>query len=118
MSDTSLFGRTILIVDDDPFWAQVAARIFQTADFTTHIAANCTAAINYLQTTMPDCVLLDFYMPGQNGGMVADYIRNDEKLKKTPLIIVSADETLAKAAHYACKVDSFVVKSNDTRKKR
>ena len=55
--------------------------------------------------------LLDVNMPKVNGLLVLEMLREDEKYKKIPIIMISARrdvQTITKAAQLGC--DSFVIK--------
>ncbi len=47
-------------------------------------------AIHGLQISVPDLILLDISLPGMDGVEVLSQLRNDERLKKIPVIALTA----------------------------
>ncbi|MCI5124890.1 MAG: response regulator, partial [Candidatus Electrothrix sp. AR5] len=57
----------VLIVDDNPHNLQVIANIIKENDLKVAIAQNGRQALDFLQTKLPDLVLMDIMMPGMDG---------------------------------------------------
>ena len=92
MSDF-LFGDkrpVILTVDDDEMNLLLMKRIFaKDADI---ICMNSgSKALAWLEEHDPDIVLLDYRMPAPNGFDVLQKMKEDERLSKIPVIIVTGD---------------------------
>jgi two-component system KDP operon response regulator KdpE len=101
---------TILIVDDDKLFRTSLAKLFTAAGYAALTAANCAEGLALAESANPACMLLDFHMPDGDGGMVCSAVRASAILRKTPVIIVSADpaeEINAYAVHHA---DGFILK--------
>ena len=47
-------------------------------------------ATNKLQDQIPDLMLLDIEMPRMDGFELATYMRNDERLKNIPIIMITS----------------------------
>ncbi len=62
-----LEGRRILVVDDDPTVAEVAAAYLSAAGFVVDVAADGVEALGRLETLAPDLVVLDVMLPGMDG---------------------------------------------------
>ena len=62
-----LEGRRILVVDDDPTVAEVAAAYLSAAGFVVDVAADGVEALERLETLAPDLVVLDVMLPGMDG---------------------------------------------------
>jgi CheY-like chemotaxis protein len=54
--------------------------------------ANGLEALQALRDGLFDCVLLDVLMPEMDGYQVLEHIRSDPKLRRTPVIMISALE--------------------------
>src|ERR1700719_1695322 len=81
--------KTILVVDDSPDVRHVV-RTFLERDATFKVcgeAGDGPEAIKKAELLTPDCVLLDFLMPGMNGIDVANALRR--LLPKTKIAIFS-----------------------------
>ena len=70
---------TVLLVDDDPDLATVAATFLERADerFAVETAASARAGRERLTETAVDCVVSDYEMPGQNGIAFLRAVRED-----------------------------------------
>jgi DNA-binding response OmpR family regulator len=103
--------KKVLIVDDEESITAVLQRYVTNAgyDFTT--ASNGQEALDKIQEDVPDLVLLDLIMPGINGFETCRRIRANEKIKKLPVIIVTALHSQADSADaQACGANAFLVK--------
>lgn len=48
-------------------------------------------AVEFLQTTLPDLILLDIHMKGMNGYEVMEWMKKNPDTAKIPVIILTAD---------------------------
>ena len=81
---------TILIVDDNPENLQVLGNSLQNKNYNVEFASDGTAALEWLENTAFDLVLLDVMMPGMNGFEVCSKMRTNKKLKDLPVIFLTA----------------------------
>lgn len=102
--------RTLLAVDDDKLWLATLNKWFTKAGYNVHAAATCAEAIRMADTLLPDCVLLDYSLGDGTGAEVCAFIRNSEKLRKTPIIVVSGCEEEELASHNQYQADAFILK--------
>jgi len=102
--------KKILVVDDDKLWRGNLTRFFSGAGYTVLSAPACAGAMEALCAERPDCVLLDFHLSDGDGGEFCLRLRGDACLKKTPVIIVSADPAEELNAYSAYKADGFILK--------
>lgn len=82
--------RHILIVDDDPDMRDLLADILVNAGYSANCAGDGAEALEALDSTPTDAVLLDLHMPGMNGQEFLVRRAADPKLAKIPVIITSA----------------------------
>ena len=80
----------ILIVDDMSTHLLLLQTILEEDGYKTIMLDDSTQVINTMHNDKVDIVLLDIMMPGMDGFKVLEEIRKDEKLKKIPVIIISA----------------------------
>ncbi len=85
---------TVLVTDDNPNSRDVMVRILQREGHTVVEASCGREAIEILAQQEFDLVLLDFLMPEMNGYQVLQAIKAEERLRHTPVIIVSALDTI------------------------
>ncbi len=69
-------GRRILLVDDNPDFAEIVARILENQGFQTTIVPNGNAALEKVSTEPPALVLLDLKLPDITGEEVLRKIKS------------------------------------------
>jgi len=82
---------TILVVDDDPDFVEVARTILKSADYDVLTAANGSQALQVMREQKPDLLLLDIMMSYVLDGLdVTREMAADPGLKDIPVLIVSS----------------------------
>lgn len=102
--------RSVLIVDDDRAWLRVISAFFRTCGYDVLTALTCAEGLSVAGKYRPGCVLLDFHLPDAEAGHFCSRIRGDHQLKKTPIIIVSADGEQESCSYLEHQADGFVLK--------
>lgn len=82
-------ARTVLVVDDDPDAREYLSTVLQDNGFIATTANDGVEAIASLERQLPDLVALDISMPEKSGVAVYRRLREDERLKDVPVIIVT-----------------------------
>ncbi len=82
--------KAILIVEDDGKLSKMLSFLFAAKGFDAHIATSGKEAFETLKGWVPNIILLDLMMPEMNGFEVCEKLKNDDKLKDIPVIILSA----------------------------
>jgi signal transduction histidine kinase/AraC-like DNA-binding protein/ABC-type sugar transport system substrate-binding protein len=84
-------GRTFLVVDDDPNTLEMHVRIVQAQAVTNRVlqARNGRDALQILNHTPVDLVLLDLMMPEMDGFEVLETMREQETTRDIPVIILT-----------------------------
>ena len=80
----------ILIVDDTEANIKLLSHVLRDAGFSPIVAFNGTDALELIKARRPDLVLLDIMMPDMTGYEVCKIVNEDEELKSTPIIFLSA----------------------------
>ena len=88
----SLTQFTILCVDDDKVTLRVIERLLANQGYTTLTAESGEQALQVVQTTKPDLILLDVMMPGMDGYEVCAKLQQDKDLSYIPVIFSTARE--------------------------
>ncbi len=83
-------SQEILIVEDSPTQAVRLEFILQEHGFRVSKASNGKAALEYLQTNRPILVVSDVVMPEMDGYELCAKIKQDDKLKDIPVILLTA----------------------------
>lgn len=90
----------ILVVDDDPNIALlVHMTLAKKPDYKVTIANSGQEALDIIAGNVPDLVLLDIMMPDMDGFEVCRKIKQGEKTKFLPVIMVSAKSELRDKLH-------------------
>ena len=103
---------TILCIEDEPEMIELIKLILGQQNYRVIGALGGEEGLRLAEETRPDLVLLDLMMPGLDGWAVYQRMRSSEKLRETPVIIVTAkaqsiDKVLG--LHIA-KVDDYISK--------
>ena len=81
---------TVLIVDDNSNNVKIIALALQPLNFKLVIATNGKTAIEMVDKTRPDLVLLDVMMPGMDGYETCSIIKSKEENSNLPVIFLTA----------------------------
>lgn len=81
---------TVMVVDDSITIRKVTERMLNRYGINVILAKDGVDATNLLQESIPDLMLLDIEMPRMDGFEVASYVRNDERLKNLPIIMITS----------------------------
>ena len=87
-------GPFVFIVEDDPKLREII-RITLEADFELETYADGNSALERLKNIAPQIVVLDLNLPGLSGREILTYIRTEERLAKTRVILTTADNRQA-----------------------
>jgi len=82
--------KKILIVDDEPNIVMALEYTFKKNNFEVFIARDGQEALDITKTHFPDLIILDIMMPMVDGYATLEQIRNDNNLKHTKVIFLSA----------------------------
>ena len=107
--------RTILYAEDDLVVLTVYKKRLEAAGFHVIPSRDGLEAIKNLSMFVPDLVLLDLMMPKFNGEEVLQFIRNNPRFVKVPVIILSTNSIRDLAQeHILEKADQRLIKSRCT----
>jgi adenylate cyclase len=87
--DREHMAASILVVDDNDSTRDLLAHQLQRQNFMVIEAASGERCLEIMRSVEPDLVLLDLVMPDMNGYEVLQVIRNDEALRRIPVVVVS-----------------------------
>lgn len=83
---------TILCIDDEVLGLEIRKVVLEREGYVVHTASDGPTGIRIFRQQAIDAVVLDFAMPGMNGGAVATALR--EIRPKIPILLLSAYLTL------------------------
>lgn len=82
--------KKIVIVDDEPNIVMTLEYAFKKQGFEVYIARDGSEAIDILETTIPDIVLLDIMMPKVDGYQTLKWIKSNKLLNETKVVFLTA----------------------------
>jgi CheY-like chemotaxis protein len=83
--------KSILVIEDDDGIREILGEVLN--EETTHqvyLAQDGEAALNMLQTAVPDLLLVDYRLPDTNGLELIGRIRKIKRYEETPMVLMSA----------------------------
>lgn len=81
---------TVMVVDDSITVRKVTQRLLKRYNYNVITAKDGVDAIAQLHETIPDVMLLDVEMPRMDGYELATHMRDDEKFKNIPIIMITS----------------------------
>ncbi len=84
----------VLVVDDNANGRQLAADILQTLNVEIVLAASGFEALERVEATPPDLILLDVNMPGMTGFEVLARLKADPRHQTIPVVMLTAQDDI------------------------
>jgi DNA-binding response OmpR family regulator len=101
----------ILVVDDSVEVLSVVSAALVGLKIQVVPAASATEANHLIQESKFDLILLDLGLPDGDGLVILNQIRSNQKIAKTPVIIISANiELSSKLSAFSIGADDYVTK--------
>ena len=105
---------TILVVEDDPSIRELLSINLETSGHRVIEAASAEEAEKLITVSLPDLILLDWMLPGKSGPQFATRLRDMERTKDVPIIMLTArGEEAERVRGLATGADDYVVKPFD-----
>jgi len=102
---------SILVVDDDRNLRSIIARNLELAGYSAREVATGDAALAYMDTDVPDLVLLDVMLPVMDGYEVCRRIRKHPTCAHIPIIMLTArGETEDAVMGFEAGADDYIIK--------
>lgn len=79
----------ILVVEDEEVHRSLLERILQKSGFEPVFAADGISGRKILEKVSVDAAILDWNLPGMNGGELARWIRKNPKTSRMPVIMLT-----------------------------
>ncbi|NEP14761.1 MAG: hybrid sensor histidine kinase/response regulator [Symploca sp. SIO2C1] len=103
-------NKQILIVDDSPDNLFLVQTILVEEGYEISLAADGLAALEKIEQTLPDLVLLDVMMPQMDGFEVTKRIRENPKLPFIPILLITAYDQPSAVKGLDMGADDFIRK--------
>jgi len=101
----------ILLVEDEPAIQELIAVNLEHAGHHVIRAADAEGALGIVRNALPDLMLVDWMLPGMSGVALARQMRQEERTKGIPIILLTARGTESdKVAGLEAGADDYVTK--------
>ena len=101
-------SKTILIADDDEGILDATQAILEFEGYQVNITVDGSAVLR-LQGKLPDLLLLDIWMSGQDGTDICRQLKSNHATKGLPVLMISASRDIEQYAMDA-GADDFLAK--------
>lgn len=95
-------GHRLLLVDDEPELLRALSVRLSAAGFICDTANNGREALEKLEGTLPDLVVVDLLMPEVSGYEVCRQLKENDRTARIPVIVLTAvpERTVGRAAEW------------------
>lgn len=84
--------KKVLIIEDDKNISRAISTRLMANGYNVSLAPDAVFAMNAATKTVPDVILLDINLPGGDGFLIADRLRNNVSTCNVPLIFMTASK--------------------------
>jgi CheY-like chemotaxis protein len=109
---------TILLIDDDASNREPATKLIRSAGYDVIRAANGRDALELLETTVVDCIVLDLIMPEMDGLTFLTILRRNPRFAHLPTVMQSAlSDGQAMQRSHRLGVNEYLIKGRSSPEK-
>ncbi|QBD76397.1 response regulator [Ktedonosporobacter rubrisoli] len=105
-------GKTILIIDDDPDIVEAIQMTLEGTGYATVVTQKAEEALSKALECSPRLIILDLLLSGYDGRDIAQNLKNTDRTKTIPLLMISAHPD-AEQRTKAVGADAFLAKPFD-----
>ena len=103
-----MMKKRILVVDDSQAILDVMRLALEAEGY--EVTTSLTGAyFRQMESNLPDLILLDVLLSGEDGGEICQRLKSDERTRHIPLILISAHAGLPETAA-RCGADGYLIK--------
>jgi HAMP domain-containing protein/CheY-like chemotaxis protein/signal transduction histidine kinase len=84
--------KSLLVVEDDPIQSQAITELIGDGDVKTTSVSSGEGALESLQASSFDCVVMDLRLPGMSGFELIERIKADPRHRRLPVIVYTGRE--------------------------
>ena len=101
----------VVAIDDDALLLKTVSKTLTSAGMICHTATSGSAGLQLIRGQVPNLVLLDIGLPGENGFTVCRQIRASWSREEMPVVMVTGQEDLASIeAAYQAGANDYLTK--------
>ncbi len=93
----SATGRVILVIEDDPHFAEILVNLAHEQNFQCVVTSSTHEALSLAREHLPSAVVLDVGLPDGSGLFVLDRLKHDARTRHIPVHVVSGSDYAEKA---------------------
>ena len=109
----SVKGNKVLLLEDDALLANILIDSLVREKFDVVNIKDGLQAFEAAQKFQPDAILLDLILPGLDGFEVLRQLKDDNKLKKIPVFIISNLDSISEVkSAKALGAEDYFIKAN------
>ena len=82
--------KVVLVVDDSITVRKISEKFLTSNNYSVLSAKDGIDALSVLEDHTPDVILLDIEMPRMNGYDLLQHVRQDERMKTIPIIMITS----------------------------
>lgn len=109
----STLVKRVLIADDDGAVTAAITERFKACRIEVDVAHDAMHALFLAYKNPPSVMIIDVWMPAGNGLAVCEMIRSDDRLKETPLLVITGDSEEATRARVESLGAEFIQKTGE-----
>lgn len=102
----------ILLVDDDPDFVEATTIVLESGPYEVIPARSGQEGLRKLEEVVPDLIILDIIMPGEDGFEVCRKLKRDPRYEKIPVIMLTSLSKRLGETHYSI-VDGMLLEADD-----
>lgn len=101
----------ILVIEDSPTQALLLKESLESHNFNVRVAKDGVEGLQLLSESLPDFIISDIEMPRMNGYEFCHHVRQDDKFKFIPVILLTnLTDVMDAIKGIECGADSFITK--------
>jgi len=114
--NTTMAHESILVVDDQLISMKLTRLILEGEGYRVLVAGNATEALQIVQDSNPDLILMDIHLPSMDGLALTKLLRSDQESRHIKIVAISAYASTEDDQRItAAGCDGFIPKPIDTR---
>ena len=93
--------KRILVVDDEPDFAQIVQKNLEKEGFKVEVAYDGVEGIDKVKANPPDAIVLDVMMPEMDGFEMCAKLKSDEQYADIPIVMLTAVASHVTSTRYS-----------------
>ncbi len=104
--------KTVFVLEDNIDLIELFTILLEEESYQVSAFPSVSHFNKVIKDKIPDIFLLDIMLPDGNGADICEKLKNDPKTKHVPVILMSANTTIADIKN-KCLADDFIAKPFD-----